>query len=953
MRSYIVFAMTIVACAIVVSSNVSAQQCATPLAEPPVPSYSIGIDSDPTKALFWFNLTISDAFDEDIVVSFPDSSVSGYCDFTITDISANPLWNDGGSVDCNSTYRLSIPVRDLLGNCGFVQDNEREAGKTHFLNTAIVSTAQNRTNLRFPYTATRSYQFYIDISIANTVSATIGDIQVFGNAITYNLLGDLEIVPVDNGEGGYTYVVSGDLITSVQWPYVLTYNSTGLDDDFNSSTFGWDLDTGCNAADGHPADTPCQQKWNFSFSINSDVACITKEALVEDLLRFNFDITCSDVYQSECAPAFSISPAIETLISSPDFCPQTEELGINADIQLYAYQGFGVPSDGLFYSTASDVPPLTFGVEDTFTFDSHVYGEIRGFVDGNAATLATTKILLLITKAEGFASKTIYDNTGSSAQFAPSVIVRDSGFGATGTYDDSRARFEFKWSEDTLNRNNADNAVTTTITGVIEVTFVEGQALVRSQNPVMQSLVDEVHAKSKRVLSEAISAKELRAESNAAVTAAPTGVVGEAASPSALTADTMMFGVAVIGTVLLSLLALVGYRQRQRTNRQKNREERRRQRMLELQALSGNPMQAQPQPQPLGVVAEGPLALENGDMNAAPKDGLMPGIRRSSSMPVGMFAPDYSMSETGDYSVSETHGADGFEMMIHQNALSLQAIQQQYMAQQEVAEDAAPSGRRGRERGRSRSRGRHSSRRSSRRRSRNSQVSESIEDSRLDDVDEADEPYSDTELSMMETYEHSPSSQRRHIRDSRRSQRRRSRRSSRRSHDDLDIDRRQRRHSYAAQQFPMAGMAPMAYDPHTAAMMQAQIQAQVQAQIQAQIQAQAHVQAQMQANASAHVQAQAQAQAQAQMQMLQMQLHAQQQAMAIAHAHAAHGNGMAQTPGRRNSLPSLPSLHSHMQTYDDDSTYSNEGSEYSVSQGDGEMLSTYEVSFLDTSPQNE
>jgi FG-GAP repeat len=492
------------------------ENCATDVQEPPVPTYSIGLDGTSMVLNVTFQQdraqTISNGYGNAFKVVFDDSTTS-VCDLDTTgltedDASYGSYWSRVGySVSaCTEDWQMVVPINVALGDCGYTQDNAREPGRTHFLNTIKLNTNQTRNDLRDVYYATREFPFTSDISIATNTTATVTGLQVFGTAYTLNLLGDLKVTVTDNFGNNpsipYVYTVSGTVVTSVQWPYRLELSEDSAHEHFNSQDFTAVANTYCDAeADNN---TACTQEWDFSFNIETDVACVENtgiESLTNEWVWMKFIVNCSAQFTGECAPDFAVDPAMNLTLASANFCPKKSTISLETFTNTYAFQPAGedntaVPNgDGeewLTESTSAVVTTTTqtiFGsyVEEAiFTYESTLYGEVRVGVADGAATLATTNITQIRTvpsDTNTYSTRVVYDadvtGTIESSKSDASVKTANTGFGSTAAYEKNRARFQFQLNNNTFDRNNAahesaDAAEGGSIEIDLIVTFSEG-----------------------------------------------------------------------------------------------------------------------------------------------------------------------------------------------------------------------------------------------------------------------------------------------------------------------------------------------------------------------------------------------------------------------------------------------------------------------------------------------
>jgi VCBS repeat-containing protein len=558
---------------------------------------SVRCESNPSN--YCLDIGHDFAFDVLFDVTFPNSvalqdnaielsSGGGYCDFTSTDPTANDgIWSYvTGSAE--SELNMTISAADMLGKCGFVQDlNDRGDGKIHFVQTVTISGVQTRENaIRQEYNVTRSSQFIIDIAILPNVTAVVDSIDVYGTAFVLDLLGDMQVDisatadPTSNYD--YDYIVNGQLVTSTQYPYHMEGPVYSFDTDvFNASTWSMSPDTYC--ANNAPE---CVQTWSFSVNLRSDVACISRTELTNDLINITFQVNCSEMFDGECAPDFATDPAVTIVLSSPDMCPSVSNVSLSSTLDLYAYVGADtsvpapVSGTSSFFSTSQDAPPSEFRNEGIFVFESSVFGEANVLVSGNAATLATTTILSITTDPAGYAAKEIYSfdpDTQQEEKSDSSIAVNHDSFG-TGTYPDSRARFSFPWNSNTLNRaasseSNGDDAETVSVSVFLLVTFVEASSI--DESPIVRQLsyADRVKSTRTTVSYELLADGQTASSSARAIASVQSGTAGSpGAAPSAangssglLAGNTVVIGVVVAGCVVVALVVLSINRNRRTT----------------------------------------------------------------------------------------------------------------------------------------------------------------------------------------------------------------------------------------------------------------------------------------------------------------------------------------------------------------------------------------------------
>jgi len=589
---------------------VSAQStfnCASNTEEPVVPTYEIGLSGTDLSLNVTFNRASNGTLGYDRVEVVFGGNNS--CDFLVdfgeanpdsVTVSPNTFWNQQQMADgnCATIYNFVAPINWVLGYCGYTQDNTREAGRTHFLNTIKIKTVQTRDDLRTPYNATREFPFTSDISIATNTTATVTGLQVFGTAYTLNLLGDLKVTVTDNfandADIPYTYTVSGTVVTSVQWPYRLENSDGDSHANFDNQNFAITGDQYCDAVGDN--NTACTQEWDFSFNIKTDVACATGDsgitALTDEWIWMQFIVNCSAQFTGECAPDFAVDPAMNLTLTSSDFCPKSSEISLETDTNTYAFQPAGedntaVPSgtaqEWLTETTSSASAPFTQTIlgdyveESIFTYESTLYGEVRVRVADGAATLSTTNITQIRTVPEGdYLTRIVYDAdpTGTTVtDFSDaSVKVANDNFGAEATYDNNRARFQFQLNNNTFDRNNvaevaADAAEGGNIQIDLIVTFAEGSTSINdewSSAVLLQEFVVDNNGKSVPIRTNPIDSIALSQDSGS-FTASSNFQLGSNIAPPTVTgqnataaSNALTIGaVAVAGVAIIALVAVV------------------------------------------------------------------------------------------------------------------------------------------------------------------------------------------------------------------------------------------------------------------------------------------------------------------------------------------------------------------------------------------------------------
>jgi Bacterial Ig domain/FG-GAP repeat len=470
--------------------------------QPPLPVADAGVGTGDLSPFYLINLTYASGYDLGVKVEFANSDPGEYCDFNSLWLN-NSIWlEEGTNNNCFGGYQMQAPMSNMLSKCGFEQNDDIEPGRTCFTNIVTVSASWTAVNdLRQTYPATRSTQFAVQLCIVNNATATVEGLQVYGNAFQLDLLGSMTIDATDSdNDGVFDYTVSGRLVTSVQWPYRLELEQYALDNDFWSNTSSVVPDTYCSA---NSQFAECIQVWQFQMQVDPAIACISKNELTLDELNLTMSLNCSESYEGECSPSFAVEPRIDLTLSSPDFCPFTRSLDISAEMELYQYELLTVDAPaGAFYDNSVDGIPALFGPESAYTVDSTTYGHIDTTVDAQAATLASTVITAIRTVPLGRSAITVYDadRVSPGPGIDSSVRVENSGFG-TGTYSDSRARFQFTWSDATLDFPDKDGALTVSVEVDLDVTFVEAAALPTDDDtvsPVLSSMVSEHFGKERR-----------------------------------------------------------------------------------------------------------------------------------------------------------------------------------------------------------------------------------------------------------------------------------------------------------------------------------------------------------------------------------------------------------------------------------------------------------------------
>jgi Bacterial Ig domain len=535
------------------------------------------------KQRYQLQLNYSSMYDVYVNVSFPESSTPGYCDFTSTDTSGNPRWGfDVSDTGCVLVLMLDVSVQEMLAKCGFVQDlNDRGDDRVHFVQTVSVFTARTRSNLvRQDYIATSETQFTIDLGVSRNVTAVVENLQVYGAPVDLSLLGNAQVVVSDvtsanDADGSYEYELRGDAVTSVQWPYRLEYVSNSLDDSvFNVSTLDITVDTFCDDSDSHIANATCQQIWSFTVDLRTDVACITVDALDNHQANFTFAVNCSDLFEGECAPAFTPTPLATMTISTPDFCPSSSSLALLPSLSIYAYgdasetdTSIAAPTSGAgsFFSTSSDAPPSAFREENLFVYDASMFGEVSASVQQDAATISSLTVLRITTTPTNFGAINVYTydpDTSAETRADADIVVQNTGFG-TASYSNSRARFMLPLNSDTVNRGaqQFDESETFALSVYFEVTFAEASGF--DSNSPIGTLLFADRVKSRRGHTELQAGNSADPERSTATTIASVSSVANPGSPTAtsssggfaLSSNAMTVGGA--GIALIAIVALV------------------------------------------------------------------------------------------------------------------------------------------------------------------------------------------------------------------------------------------------------------------------------------------------------------------------------------------------------------------------------------------------------------
>jgi len=328
----------------------------------------------------------------------------------------------------------------LLADCGFTQDTTRTPNKVHFVNTVKIET--NRTRLecgpagcaarKIEINQTASYDFTIDISADTTVSATSGQISVFGDAINIAAVSTTQVKrtynpTLDPADGDTKvwpgrYNVEFSFITSVQYPYTLAVPQSGF-----ISTPGANFGTSNKYTavqflnNGNPGpcavtanNAACQQTWTLGFKINEDCSNNNLETLNTAAMTFTFNVVCQTNFADACAgPKLSQQPQVTFTLTSPNYCPQPETIDLTPTMELYrgkagtAGAQSGVTQNDLTNDFAKFSPPTPaatsgtpsgivndglYGEETVFSYQSHLYGEVGALVENDAVTLSSFRI---------------------------------------------------------------------------------------------------------------------------------------------------------------------------------------------------------------------------------------------------------------------------------------------------------------------------------------------------------------------------------------------------------------------------------------------------------------------------------------------------------------------------------------------------------------------------------
>jgi hypothetical protein len=567
--------------------------CVNNVTEPAAPTSSARLDG----IEFVLNVNYSGEFSSYFNVSFPDSDVSGYCDFSSVDVAGNAFWNVTSDADlCMNYLELRVPINAMLANCGFSQDNDREAGRTHMLNTLSLLSGQERIEKRdddreLIRIVSRETQFSVDVSISTNVTAVTSEIMVSGVPVRGAGLKDLTIVVTPDGNE-YDYTVQGQFITDVQFPYRLEEPVVVLGDMFLLNSADLSADTHCDTVDGFVEDQVCVQVWSFTAQIDPAVACVSSDFLSE-WVNVTFSYNCSDVFEGECAPSFAESAFASFYLYSAEFCPEFSDIPLSADLTLYAYEPSGgssasTPASDAFLSTAQNAPSSDFVEEAVFVYESTVFGEVLAIVPDAAATLGSTKILLIDTIPDdnSYSRITVYNDLQGAAVGVSggNVMVNNTGFGLTEEqpsgdtrdYADARARFQFDWNANTADRDNtvgpsSDARAGFSISVLIEVTFAPGSLSSYEGSEAGKELLDSMHAdehsKTARTRVNLYAdgdgePREFSTVSRATVSgiSGSSGPGATASSGSAFTVSPTVVAGGVAGIVLVAVVAFVVFR---------------------------------------------------------------------------------------------------------------------------------------------------------------------------------------------------------------------------------------------------------------------------------------------------------------------------------------------------------------------------------------------------------
>jgi hypothetical protein len=466
-------------------------------------------------------------YDNGVRVVFPDSDTGNVCDFNSND-NSNNYWSVSTS-ECNITYTLSIPSYIMMSQCGFSQ---RAVGNlVQFYQNVDVLTNRSCTDDRNQeFDLTRTSSFPINITTPNTVTGTVGDLQVYGAAYALSLLGDLVVDP--NFDTGVVSV-SGSFATSIQHPYMLEYLSSELDSVFNVSTFNIIHDS-CIADNTDPHD-PCEQVWNFT--VLSSVNCQdvpTPTGFDSDQINITFSPNCSLGFDGECAPEFALDIGFTFSISSSDFCVITDEIVLDSTITSWSYAADDSTNQAIRRTTTTDgtdstmelsnVPGPNFGAgsigvladssdwaeEFLFTEESVYYGELQ-VSTGSTVTLTSTGIIK-ITVMPALAGQddiVVYDANAAISNTDVAIFNDTFGTDSDASFADTRARFAIQWiNGSTMNLDpsiEADQTMSVEVVSVAVFTSEQSQNAGGSDNDnaIMQSFHRDQYSQEQLFTAEA------------------------------------------------------------------------------------------------------------------------------------------------------------------------------------------------------------------------------------------------------------------------------------------------------------------------------------------------------------------------------------------------------------------------------------------------------------------
>jgi hypothetical protein len=453
--------------------------------EPPAPQVSAA--SDGSDYVINVTVTTTGAFDKGVTVTFPGSSTGSVCD-----LDSNALgqyWSTHYDVSCETRYEFRAPVSVMLGECGFGQ---RVVSNTVVFNhIAQVGTNRSCGGVRSEENyISRSTDFAITMSIPNNVTATVDDLEVFGNVFSLQLLGDLTVTPDIDSDIAQ---VSGSFVTSVQYPYMLEYVSAVLSSELNDASFTLS-EPSCTA--DNTDRTPCDQTWDFVTNVS--VTCADGKRSLDDWVNITFSVNCSLNFEGECAPGFENDAAMSFRLESSDYCVSDDDIQLIPSAEIYAYVGADTNPD--FASTSvGDLPATGWDVERAFTFDSWAYGELT-ISSGSTVTLTGTEIVEIITQPAlaGQDDITLFSKAGNIKE--SSTTIYDTGFGSPSTFSDTRSRFKFQWTAASVNVDSSieeSQTVAVKVTGV--TTFTNVQSVRNTDgHPLLSAMGRINHEKERR-----------------------------------------------------------------------------------------------------------------------------------------------------------------------------------------------------------------------------------------------------------------------------------------------------------------------------------------------------------------------------------------------------------------------------------------------------------------------